>query len=129
MTMRKPIAVVLLLGAALSASAARPHWIGLSFNYRVDGSTRWLQLCAVAPDGPASRAGLQKGDLITHVGGKAITFRNAREVIEYFAASGRRVKLRVARGARTFDTFLQPVPMTEEQARVYQSNLETAARN
>jgi S1-C subfamily serine protease len=124
--MRFRLCVVLFLLASVATAAARPYWIGLSFNYRTDGKTRWLQLCGVASAGPAARAGLQVGDLITHVAGKPITFRNAREVIEHFAGTGKRVKLRVVRGARTFDTFLQPVPMTEEQARIYRQNLETA---
>lgn len=124
--MRSPICAVLLLLAAVSGAAPRPNWIGLSFNYRVGEHGRWLQLCAVTPDGPAARAGLQRGDLITHIAGKPVALPDARTVIEYFAKTNRRVKLRVARGPRTFDTYLAPVPMTDAQYRTYQQNLAAA---
>jgi C-terminal processing protease CtpA/Prc len=120
------MAIVLFLLATIASAAPRPNWIGLSFNYRIGEKSRWLQLCAVAPDGPAARAGLQRGDLITHIGGKPVALPNARAVIEYFAGANRRVKLRVARGPSTFDTYLTPVPMNETQLRTYQQNLAAA---
>ncbi|HYI07817.1 MAG TPA: PDZ domain-containing protein [Thermoanaerobaculia bacterium] len=118
--------LLLLLLASIASAAPRPNWIGLSFNYRLEENSRWLQLCAVAPDGPAARAGLQRGDLITHIAGKPIALPDARAVIEYFAKANRRVKLRVARGPRTFDTFLTPVPMNDTQYRTYQQNVAAA---
>lgn len=123
--MRTGVCAVLVLVALTAGADERPSWVGLSFSY----PGRWLQLCAVAPDGPAARAGLRYGDLSTQVDGKPVAFANDVAVLRYFAGlrPHRGLKLRVARGERTFDAVLVPLPMTDEQLRSYQRNLEIAS--
>jgi C-terminal processing protease CtpA/Prc len=106
---RTAIAAMFLL-AMPAMSAERPGWFGMSVSYHVDGQSRWLRLCAVAPNGPAARAGLKEGDLLTHVNGKRIAFPNVRTALEHLAThrAGHRVRLRVARGTRTFDVTIVP---------------------
>ncbi|MFP5247807.1 MAG: PDZ domain-containing protein [Thermoanaerobaculia bacterium] len=106
-------------------AAERPSWFGLSFTYRIEGYTRWLQLCAVAPNGPAARAGLQKGDQITHIDQKPIAFASDRAVLQFLARS-RRITFRVARGTRAFDVTVTGLPMTDIQLRTYERNLSVA---
>jgi S1-C subfamily serine protease len=99
--------IVLLLFVATSAIAAQrtPGWFGLAFTYRVTlehgkVARGWMQLCSVAPNGPAARAGLAARDLITHVNGRPLQFRTQDEVAEWFrnVVPGQRVRLRVRRG-------------------------------
>jgi serine protease Do len=53
----------------------------------------------VKPGSPASRAGLQAGDVVLKLNGKSV--RKAREVVESFKAlgSGKIVRMQIARGA------------------------------
>jgi S1-C subfamily serine protease len=107
--------VLLLLFVATSTLAAQrtPGWFGLAFTYRVTlehgkVARGWMQLCSVAPNGPAARAGLAARDLITHVNGRPLRFRTQEEVAEWFRgiAPGERVRLRVRRGDAERDVLI-----------------------
>ena len=88
-----------------------------------------MQLCGLAPDGPAARAGLRYGDQITHIDGKAVAFADETAVLRHFAGlrPHRKVNLRIARGERTLHAVLVPLPMTGEQIRAFHRNLEIAS--
>src|SRR5262245_55821363 len=73
-----------------------------------DESDRGLLVLSVNPDEPAARGGLQAGDLILAVNGRAITHRLDYEVAAQRFERGRPVSLRVLRGGRILD--LQVVP-------------------
>ena len=107
--MIRKAALALLLSFAVAAAAGNRPWFGLSFSFhRTDKSGTYLRLCAVAPNGPAAKAGLKAGDLITHIGGTRITFADHDAALRHFAAikPNDRVKLRVARGAQVFDAVV-----------------------
>ena len=104
------IAMATLLLAMTATAGERPGWFGMSVSFHAGGDARWLRLCAVAHGGPAARAGLTEGDLLTHVNGRRIAFNNVRAALEHLATYrvGSRVKFRVARGTRTFDVTVVP---------------------
>jgi regulator of sigma E protease len=104
--MRVAVFVALLVMPAMATDA--PGWFGMSVSFHVNGEARWLRLCAVTAGGPAARAGLQAGDLLTHVNGKRIAFASARAALDHLATyrTGTRVRFRVARGTRTFDAVV-----------------------
>lgn len=117
--MRRLLSAAALLLAAVAAMAAdRPGWLGLSFSLHRGGSdAAFLQLCAVAPNGPAARAGLRARDLITHIDGKRVAFANDAAALHHFARlePHQRIRLRVARGTRSFDVTVVARPMTDDQ--------------
>ena len=105
--MRKTFCILLLVLACV-ANAKERGWLGLSFSHHSDSTGTWLKLCGVAPTGPAARAGLQQNDILTHVDGKRMAFATGDAAAAHFAKTriGDRVRLRVARGTRTFDVTL-----------------------
>jgi S1-C subfamily serine protease len=67
--------VAAALGAAIPSSGAEPAqpsrgWLGVLLGDAVDGG---VELVAVAPGGPADRAGLRRGDLVVRAGEREVT--------------------------------------------------------
>jgi S1-C subfamily serine protease len=106
---RKTACTLLLVATFAAMAAERRPYFGLSFSFhRTETSGTFLRLCAVAPNGPAARAGLKAGDLITHIAGKRLAFADHDAALRHFATikPNDRVKLRVARGAQVFDAVV-----------------------
>jgi S1-C subfamily serine protease len=123
--MRKA-AWLLTLWLAVTVSAAdRPGWLGLSFSLHRSEKNAFLRLCAVAPRGPAARANLRKGDLITHINGQPLAFTDERAALLHFGKvkPQARLKLRVSRGTQAFDATVVAASMSDAQYRVHRLNL------
>lgn len=96
---------------------------GLSFSGSVrrsdDGSRRWMffeppEIESITPGGPADRAGLERGDVITHLDGVRIdTKRGGRRFSE--VAPGQRVEFEVRRlgWSRTIELLAEEQPETD----------------
>ena len=104
----------------LEYGRVRPFTSGLGGVF-LDAATReqfgnqlpvgWL-VQSVSPDSPASRAGIEPGDVITHVGGQNLVDDRTRSLSLFEARVGSTLRLTLWREARTFD-----VDLTLEEAR------------
>jgi len=80
--------------------------------------TRGVRVQAVTPDGPAARAGLRSGDIITHIDGSALDAREAEQRIADAQRAladlgeGQEVRLRYEREGRPADVTVTAEPMS-----------------
>src|SRR4051812_28419662 len=56
-----------LLVLAVAITPARPGWLGLGLTPHRSGNESWVTVQVIAPGGPAERAGLHVGDVVTHL--------------------------------------------------------------
>ncbi|MBS1677334.1 MAG: trypsin-like peptidase domain-containing protein [Actinobacteria bacterium] len=76
-----------------------------------DGSVSGLQVVAVDPTGPAARAGIEPGDVITEVAGEAVTGADQLLALTLKQRAGAQVELEIERHGAT-----QAVTVTLEKA-------------
>jgi putative serine protease PepD len=90
--------VVRVAGKIMAGKPVSHSYAGVSLNA---GSIGGAQITAVQPNSPASKAGLQRGDVITAVGGKPVD--SAEQFIEIVDRDnpGHTLTLTVNRGGRT----------------------------
>lgn len=119
------ISVVLLF-----ATAARPGWFGLGFTHHMQDDEQWLVVRAVAPGGPAAKAGLALGDVVTAINGKPIRFKDTVALLEAVGTIGpnERVRFQVIRGGRKLTLTLTTAPMSDAQFERWKANLEIERR-
>jgi S1-C subfamily serine protease len=67
--------------------------MGIAFDRRPEGAL----ILGVSPAGPAARAGIVKGDLVTHVNGIALAGMSVQEILKLITAAGETVQLTSAR--------------------------------
>ncbi len=122
----------------IESGQVRRAYIGVSFRrmtdflagrFGVPAGTQGALVAGVEPGGPAARAGLQSGDVITHVGGQA--FSEESELLrQVLAASiGSPLRLRVQRGARSFDVEVVTAERPVRQGRAGGAVPQPAAPN
>ena len=78
-------------------------WLGVSVEQQERRSGTVLQVQAVAPEGPAARAGLRPGDLITHIDGQPISDVRVTMMEVALLRPGERLDLTVRRDGRSVD--------------------------
>ena len=108
----------------ISTGKAQNAYVGVSLNAQVQGgaaiSTSSQSSQPIAPGGPAAKAGLQPGDLITAVNGKRITSVNDFVSTIATYSPGDTVTLTVKRGGQTKDVKLtlgaQPAKAQQSQS-------------
>ena len=108
----------------ISTGKAQNAYVGVSLNAQVQGgaaiSTRSQSSQPIAPGGPAAKAGLQPGDLITAVNGKRITSVNDFVGTIATYSPGDTVTLTVKRGGQRKDVKLtlgaQPAKAQQSQS-------------
>ncbi|MES1239856.1 MAG: PDZ domain-containing protein, partial [Chloroflexota bacterium] len=64
-------------------------------------SSTGATLPAVVPDGPAAKAGLQKGDIVVSIGGQKIDAEHPLDLVLLSFAPGQSVELELLRGTAT----------------------------
>jgi S1-C subfamily serine protease len=123
----KTILLTVLLAAT---AAARPGWFGLGFTHHIHEHEQWLVVRAVAPGGPAAKAGLEEGDVITAVNGKALAAKDSVALLEELGKiqAGETVRFAVVRRERKLTLTVTPAPMTGEQFERWKANLENERR-
>lgn len=108
---RASLAWLLLLGVVcLLSMQGAEAWrsAGRRLGFFPDQGDRGLTVTSVNPGQPAARGGLEAGDLILAVNGRAIAHRLDYEVAAREFQRGRPISLRIARGGRILN--LQVVP-------------------
>ncbi|WP_149536925.1 S41 family peptidase [Siccirubricoccus phaeus] len=99
---------------ALAARTRRVGQAGLGFSLAA-GRGRAVVVAALAPDGPAARAGLRPGDRLLAVEGVPVSARNLAEAALLLEGpAGTPVALRLARGRRRFEVLLHRIPHLPE---------------
>jgi serine protease DegS len=78
-------------------------WLGVSVEQQMIGDSPALLVQGVAPDGPAERAGLRAGDLITHIGNEAINDVRLTMYEVALLRPGDKLDMTVRRGAQTLE--------------------------
>jgi serine protease Do len=83
---------------------ARPGWVGVTVEESpADAGTSGVRITELGPETPASKAGLQNGDILLQIGG--ITVSSAEDVIDgaYFLTADDPVTMKVLRNGETLD--------------------------
>jgi C-terminal processing protease CtpA/Prc len=106
LTVRLPaLALVLLLAVALGAIAGGRGFFGFSLAVELDGSAtnpllRKVKVVKVLTASPAANAGIQRGDVIVEVEGRAVAGGKALELQSLMRREvGPPLRLRVQRGS------------------------------
>jgi S1-C subfamily serine protease len=136
--MRHALAVSILLlfaGALLAGEPPRPGWLGMGINYHppvvnASGSTGWIFVQQLAPDGPASASGVRSQDVIAKIDGKPLRFADAAGLMEWLAAikPGQRLTLDIRRGAETVRLRVMAISMPDAMYQLWKQSMAVAAR-
>jgi len=83
----------------------------------------------VTPSSPASKAGLQKGDIITEVNGKAVSDANQLRLMVGMLDPNTKVNLKIMRDGKALEiaVTLGEFPSTEQRASLNKDNSENSA--
>ena len=121
------IASILLVLAATIAPA-RPGWLGLGLIPHRSGNESWVTVQVIAPGGPAERAGVHVGDVITHIDDQPFRFRTDLEMLERLAKihPRQRVRIRVVRVQQKMIFSVTADRMSDESYERWLGNLEHA---
>jgi S1-C subfamily serine protease len=96
------------LGAQQGTSAPRPGWLGVMFDTTSD--QRGVGIREVAANSPAARAGLQTGDLVLRVDGRAATLEGLRS-LRFSPGDTVRFTIRRASRDRQIQVVAEPRPL------------------
>jgi len=129
-------AVLLAIAVVLAAAATpqqQPAWIGMGFSYHraaTPGSSPWLYVQGVIPNGPAYQAGVRPQDVITAIDGNAIAFADFAQALGFFVdlAPGRELELSIVRQNRKLVMRVKAVPLPYKYRKVWEANREFARR-
>ena len=123
----------LLMLALLSNSQASAclGWLGLGFRYQppahghADG---WIYVQRLAPAGPAERAGLLAGDVITSIDGQPIRYVDELSLLQRLSriSGGTVVHLNIRRGARTAAVNITASTASKEQCVAWRRSFDMA---
>jgi S1-C subfamily serine protease len=125
------VSAALLVIALLSntSSAACPGWLGLGFLYHpptrahVDG---WIYVQRLAPGGPAERAGLFPGDVITAIDGQAIRYADELSLLQRLSriSGGTVVHVTFRRGIRGGSVAVTAAVASKAQCDAWRQSFE-----
>jgi C-terminal processing protease CtpA/Prc len=109
------LCALLLLGVLAPAGAGEKGFLGLSLEVELEGTLaspllREAKVVKVLSASPAANAGIQRGDRIVEVEGRAVAGANAYELQKLMQREvGEPLRMRLARGsAEPFDVTLIP---------------------
>jgi S1-C subfamily serine protease len=122
--------------AALATSiavhaAATPGWLGMDYTWsQPKGGHRVLHVQRVAPGGPAQRAGIQPGDIVTHMNARAVDFGDELELLLFLNEQrpGDRLLVTIVREGRRFTLPVSLGVMSAAALAKRAENLEVARR-
>jgi S1-C subfamily serine protease len=116
--------------AAEAASKPAPlPWLGIAFTWaESDVRSRALHVRAVTPGGPAEKAGVRPGDLVTTVNGARVDFGDELEFLLYLQkrVAGERLRLKLVREGRPVDVIVTLGQLAEDARPKWERNLRMA---
>ncbi|HYO74822.1 MAG TPA: PDZ domain-containing protein [Thermoanaerobaculia bacterium] len=104
-------------------------YLGIEFRWHIDASTdRALHVARVAPNGPAARAGIQPGDLITRVAGVRVDFGDELDFLMFMRKrrAGEQLRLTVVRSGTSTDRVVILGALPAAARARWQQNLRMA---
>lgn len=130
------VGVFMLVSTALAGAApASAHlplpWFGVSFIWsEVAPKTQMLHVRHVARGGPAERAGVRAGDLISTINGNRVDFGDELEFLLFIAARkpGERLQMTLIREGRAFPVVVTLAKLAEESRSKWERNLDMARK-
>lgn len=133
---RVGIVIVLISGPAAGEQlplAQAPGWLAFGFGHTppTEEAPGFLRVLRIIPDGPAQQAGLQVGDRVTHLDGKALSFTSQVALLDVFRAirADQKVLLTIQRGAQHLQLTLRAIPMPPELEAAWEENYKAAKRH
>lgn len=125
--------VLFVSSVAFAAGAAQPAaplpWLGLAFVWAESGErSHALHVRAVTPGGPADKAGVRAGDLVTDVNGARVDFGDELEFLLYLQQRrpGERLRLSFVRDGRAIAAVMTVGQLAEEARPRWERNLRMA---
>lgn len=118
---------------ALSANADKKQaplpWLGIAFTWaESDAHNRALHVRGVTPGGPAEKAGVRPGDLITAVNGARVDFGDELEFLLYLEkrVPGERLRLQLVREGRILAAIVTLGQLADEARPRWERNVRMA---
>jgi C-terminal processing protease CtpA/Prc len=97
----------------IQATNQQTPYVGIGTTLQKDNETHWLYVKDVLTFGPAAQAGIQAGDYITRINGKAVFPMNLREAATHLTGeAGSTVFLTIMRNHQFFSVELTRAAVT-----------------
>jgi S1-C subfamily serine protease len=122
-------ALATLAATAAITIATTPGWLGLDYTWSPpQHGHRVLNVQRVAPGGPAQRAGIQPGDIVTHMNARAVDFGDELELLLFLNEQrpGDRLLVTIVREGRRFTLPVSLGVMSAAALAKRAENLEVA---
>jgi S1-C subfamily serine protease len=103
-------------------------WLGMGFTWQSASEQRFLHVRKVTPDGPASRAGVLPGDIITTINGQRVDIGDELDLLLFLAERkpGDRLKMAVTRAGERRNLVVVVGTAPEASRDAWTRNLRTA---
>ncbi len=123
------LVTLLIITTPLFAQQQRPGWLGMGYlnRTRVENGkvvASWFVIRHVIAGGPAAKAGLHVGDLVTSIDGNALRYATDRDAVSAMSKikPGQKLRFAVARGDQRLTLTVVAVPMPDDAFLLWQSN-------
>jgi S1-C subfamily serine protease len=123
-------AVILLMLLAGTSPADCPGWLGLGFLYHAPARNRdaggWMFVQQLAPGGPAARAGILPGDVVSAMDGQPLRYADAYSLMQRLSRVRPNdvARLTVRRGTRTFDVNVRATQISASRCLAWRQSLD-----
>jgi S1-C subfamily serine protease len=103
-------------------------WLGIGFTWHSTPAERWIYVRQVAAGSPAALAGLAPQDVITHIDGKPVAFRNDVDAVQFFhrLRVGQTVTLRVLHNQKARTLRVTAIKPPDDAGARWRKNLAIA---
>jgi S1-C subfamily serine protease len=115
----------MLLAGPVPKAEARPGWVGLTVTSQRNEQEQWLVVEAMAPGGPAERAGFRKYDVITRIDGKPLRFQDDLALLYFLGRirPGQKISWTVKRDDVVAERVLAAAPMPDAVYERWKANV------
>ena len=124
-------ALVLLLASTTTTADPGPGWLGLGYVWAAESDgVKVLNVQRVTPGGPAEKAGVKPGDIITTINERRVDFGDELDLLLFLGdrKPGERLTLGIVREGKRIEIRLRLGTMPETSRQAWKQNLEVARR-